>query len=189
MTETVALKEWSLALRALADGDQIVLLRKGGIVEETGAFDIVSGEFLLYPTFYHQDPGILKPRFHSRLQQEVTESPAEVTISLYATLSDVIPITDPECLEAISTKHIWTTSYTKDRFYWKSDKPLSLLLLRVFRLHHPSKIRVRREYGGCLSWIELAEPVNVGERSAVLNDEDFDRERTGILDAVSTIAG
>ena len=49
MEERAALKEWELAIRALAEGTQIVLLRKGGIVEETGEFDVVSPHFLLYP--------------------------------------------------------------------------------------------------------------------------------------------
>ena len=60
MGEVVALKEWSLALRAIREGRQTILLRKGGIVEETGAFDVVSDRFILFPTFYHQDPEILR---------------------------------------------------------------------------------------------------------------------------------
>ena len=35
-----ALKEWAVTQRSLLEGHQIVLLRKGGLIEETGDFDL-----------------------------------------------------------------------------------------------------------------------------------------------------
>jgi hypothetical protein len=189
MEERAALKEWELAIRALAEGTQIVLLRKGGIVEETGEFDVVSPHFLLYPTFYHQDANILKAAYRSWLEDARTEAPEAVPIALYAEVSDVVPLSDPEAIDALDQSHIWTTDYMKDRFFWKPEKPLTLMLLRVFRLDQEVSIPVRREYTGCLSWIQLSPPVDVTRRSAVLTDASFARERDGILDALSISAG
>ncbi len=189
VVESVALKEWSLALRALRDGDQILLARKGGIVEETGAFEVVSRNFLLYPTFYHQEPQILKPSFQGWLGQEEVIRESNVEIDLYAQLTDVIPVSDPEVLESLSDYHIWTTEYLKDRFYWKPNLPLTLLLLKVYRLDVSCRLKGLPEYGGCRSWLELKDPVSVESKSAVLDDLEFERARSGILDAVSSVAG
>ena len=46
-----ALKEWSAVVRALLDGRQRVLLRKGGIHEKR--FEVAAQEFLLFPTVAH----------------------------------------------------------------------------------------------------------------------------------------
>ena len=53
-TLTAALKEWAVTQRSLLEGHQIILLRKGGIVEETGDFDLKAKQFLIYPTYAHE---------------------------------------------------------------------------------------------------------------------------------------
>ena len=57
----MALKEWAVTCQALAEGQQILLLRKGGIHEDGKDFRVVHREFLLYPTFEHQKPELLQP--------------------------------------------------------------------------------------------------------------------------------
>ena len=47
----VALKEWAVTVRALAEGEQLLTLRKGGIREEHKHFEIEHDRFFLYPTF------------------------------------------------------------------------------------------------------------------------------------------
>ena len=57
----VAFKEWAITVRALAEGEQLLTLRKGGIREENKHFEIEHDRFFLYPTF---DPPAqrLRPR-------------------------------------------------------------------------------------------------------------------------------
>ncbi|HJY15330.1 MAG TPA: DUF1802 family protein, partial [Nitrososphaeraceae archaeon] len=50
----LALKEWNIVCRALEEGDQSILLRKGGILEYRKGFEIIQKIFLLYPTLEHQ---------------------------------------------------------------------------------------------------------------------------------------
>jgi hypothetical protein len=50
----LALKEWAIVCRALEEGKQSILLRKGGILEYKKGFEISQKIFLLYPTFEHQ---------------------------------------------------------------------------------------------------------------------------------------
>ena len=50
----VALKEWDAVCTALADGAQILLIRKGGIHEKRQRFQFEHDAFWIYPTFAHQ---------------------------------------------------------------------------------------------------------------------------------------
>jgi hypothetical protein len=43
----VALKEWAVTVRALAEGEQLLTLRKGGIREENLHFEIEHDQFFL----------------------------------------------------------------------------------------------------------------------------------------------
>src|SRR4051812_20129921 len=51
---SIAFKEWAVICRALAEGRQAVILRKGGIAEDGGRFRPEHDRFLLYPTFFHE---------------------------------------------------------------------------------------------------------------------------------------
>src|SRR5918992_6138574 len=51
---TAALKEWAIVCKALEEGRQVLLLRKGGIMEYREGFEIKHNKFLLFPTFEHQ---------------------------------------------------------------------------------------------------------------------------------------
>ena len=61
----VALKEWATVCAALGDGRQMILLRKGGIYESAGEFEIEHRQFLLFPTYLHQNAEMLKPAAHA----------------------------------------------------------------------------------------------------------------------------
>ena len=50
----IAFKEWAVTVRALAEGEQLVTLRKGGIREPDKHFSLDHERFFLYPTFDHQ---------------------------------------------------------------------------------------------------------------------------------------
>ncbi|MBS13686.1 MAG: hypothetical protein CME19_19055 [Gemmatimonadetes bacterium] len=184
-----ALKEWALAIRALGEGRQVVLMRKGGIVEETGDFDLVSERFLLYPTFYHQEPSILKPDVQSWLADMPTEAPERIPVMYCACVTDLFPVEDAEAIDRLASSHIWTAEYIKDRFYWKPEKPLTTMVLRVYRLPAPGHIDPRPEYGGCRSWVDLFEPVDVDGMIPVLDDKTFGRLRADVVDAISPVAG
>src|SRR5690349_24887348 len=56
----IAFKEWSVTVRALAEGEQLITLRKGGIREENKHFEIEHDHFFLYPTFDHQQNDLVR---------------------------------------------------------------------------------------------------------------------------------
>ncbi len=50
----IGLKEWAVTSDVLGRGDQILMLRKGGIREDGRHFKIEHETFLLYPGLYHE---------------------------------------------------------------------------------------------------------------------------------------
>src|SRR2546430_8399907 len=50
-----ALKEWASVIEALDRGDQVVLIRKGGLADRT--FGLEADRFYLFPTNYHDAGG------------------------------------------------------------------------------------------------------------------------------------
>lgn len=62
-----ALKEWSVAVEALEAGKTIMLLRKGGIREESTNFEVPYRQVWLYPTYEHQKPDLLKSEYASQV--------------------------------------------------------------------------------------------------------------------------
>ena len=49
-----------------------------------------------------------------------------------------------------------------------------MLLLRTYRIPRPVTVKVRDEYGGCRSWLELQRDLPF-EGTPVLSDDEFDR--------------
>src|SRR6187401_2490736 len=104
---SVALKEWASVCAALDHGRQIVLLRKGGIYESAGEFELEHGEFLLFPTFLHQNKSMLKPGAQHGVES-LTAEPEEIVISSAAVVSDIIQLKSRAQMDALDDEHIWT---------------------------------------------------------------------------------
>jgi hypothetical protein len=157
---SVAFKEWAVICRALAEGRQTVILRKGGIAEEGGAFRPEHAEFLLYPTFFHEHRAGVKPEFLPLLEAAEREKPEPGTIRFthFVRVTDVKHLTDLGAALALDARHAWTADVVRQRFHYRTPG-LFVLSVRVFRLPEPA-VRVERpEYAGCKTWVTLDEPV------------------------------
>src|SRR4029078_10883002 len=86
---SVALKEWASVCDALESGRQIVLLRKGGIYEAAGEFELENPQFLLFPTYLHQNLNMLKPEGHAGFSAMSAE-PGEIRISAAGVVSHIV---------------------------------------------------------------------------------------------------
>jgi len=170
-----ALKEWAVVVKALREGRQCLLLRKGGIIERNDIFEVEAPAFLMFPTYEHQDKAILRPEYHAWLDETVANRPGpdKVTIDTYATVEGVVVVQDLESLKTLEEELIWTHRYLKDRISYRPANPLYALILRAYRLLNPKTIPVLKEYGGCLSWIDLAELVSIEGAIPALSDEEF----------------
>lgn len=155
MPETVkiALKEWEPVIRALGDGRQHFLVRKGGLIEPDGKFRWPDQTFALYPTAFHARPGALKSPYDTVGPDAADEK--SVVIRFLARCRKAGRITDVKSLDRLNSGHIYTGIFFRERLKWKPDSPLEAAWLDIYRLEQPVKLPVVAAYGGCTSWIEL----------------------------------
>jgi hypothetical protein len=182
--QSIALKEWAVAIEALREGQQILIMRKGGIREETRDFQIESNSFYLYPTYEHQKKQWIKPERQHQLDLTLegwSVQDTEVSIRCYAELVEDILIQDQEQLDKLSGLHIWTNTFAEERLKWKKNQPLHVMLLRVHELLEPLKLPILPSYIGCKSWIELENSViDSANIKPVLSDEAFEKAIYGV---------
>ena len=186
ITINAALKEWNVAIDALANGDTIMLLRKGGIREESGGFTVAYRQVLLYPTFEHQNPDLLKPEYANQVQ--VVDSgwhPETIKISSFAEITNILQVSDESTLNKLFFYHIWNDNFVSDRLKWKPRQPLYILLLRTYKLTQVQDIFYRPEYGGCRSWISLNKSINITGLTPVLNDDNYHKLSAEICQIIS----
>jgi hypothetical protein len=170
---TAALKEWAIAVDALAQGQMIMLLRKGGIREQAGRFTVEQPHVWLYPTYEHQKPQWLKPDYAARVSPVASGwHPDQIQIQAWATITHSFSASEPANVAALLPFHIWNLDFVTERLKWKPKTPLSVLLLRVYRVP-PQPIAYRSEYGGCKSWIQLQEAPSPIAEHPVLSDEEY----------------
>jgi hypothetical protein len=187
-TAAPALKEWAAIVHALLEGEQIVDVRKGGLREDGRHFDVTARRVWLYPTAEHQRPELLKPAYR-HLVDLATAAPVGQTIPIagWADVTDIATISEPEHLEALASKLIWTDEYASSRLQWKQRDPLWVLVLRVYRLDEPAVIAWSDDYGGCTSWVDLAGlPADPASRPAqpALSDVAFEAKRKGVRESL-----
>ena len=180
-----ALKEWAIAVNALEKGRTIVLLRKGGIREQ-GRFTIAQKQVLLYPTYEHQQPHLLKDDYQSQVQPVAAGwHPDQVQISSVADITHIFQVREAAILDALLPFHIWNSQFVAERFQWKPKSPLYVLLLRVSNLPQPQMIDCRSEYGGCRSWIDLEVAIDLNQAVPVLSDQAYSNQLEKIHEIVS----
>ena len=182
----IAFKEWAVTVNALAQGRQVLLMRKGGIHEVTKDFRVAHPEFLLYPTYEHQNADLLKASSQSLFEETLTNSiPTDtITFSNWAQVTETIKVAELEKLQELSNHHIWTNQYTESRLRWKPMVPLSIMLLRVFKLEEPVTIPWIKEYAGCTSWVEIMPKINLGQLTPAMNDRDYQNSVASIKDCL-----
>jgi len=181
---SVALKEWAAVCSALEEGLQMILLRKGGILEAIGGFELEHPQFFLFPTYLHQNAPMLKERERNRLVM-LKEEPAEITLSSAATVTDIIRLRDRAQMDRLDQQHIWTPPLIDIRFNYRPQNPLYLLLLRVYRLKEPITIQNTPEYAGCKSWVPLEAPLSTAGARPVIDEADFEALRAQILSEIA----
>ena len=178
-----ALKEWAIVLKALTEGRQTLLLRKGGLIEKQKRFTVEHPEFFIYPTYLHQQRKGVVPEMAADLDQLLISPPSEdqVILTHYAVVRTAVPITDLEMLSRLGEHHVFTSDEVSKRFAYGKAPGLNLLLIRVCRLPQPFCLPILPHYAGCRSWVDLGRELPTAGCRPVLNDDVFDRKITDIL--------
>lgn len=166
-----ALKEWATVVKALEQGKQTVILRKGGILETASGFNIESKRFFLFPTWEHQETKHVKPEFHDFLNEVLDKKPDEGfnKISSYAEILFEKDVESNDVINNLSSFHVWSDSYIQERRNWMPEKPMKAVFLKTIKIPEIN-LPLEPEFSGCKSWIELNSDFQEG-RSVLKNDE------------------
>ena len=121
----------------------------------------------------------MQPCFGQWLREEEARktAPTEIRIEAAAEVTDVLRVDDRAKLLNLAPQHIWSPQFIHGRYDWEPYKPVFVLLLRAYRLAEPTVRPVLRQYGGCRSWIEMAEPVSTAGAVPAVSDERYERRR------------
>ena len=188
----LALKEWSIICKALEDGNQTILLRKGGILEYKKGFEIRQKSFLLFPTLEHQTEEYLQSKYLQTydllLRGNKSEDNQNKTNTLWvlARIEAIQEFHDHEMLPELEKYHIWNEKYVNMRMNYNPKKPMNALLLRVYKLPQPISIGINPEWAGCKSWIDIdiaekygnqfgSVPKMFDQSEPVIKDKEFQR--------------
>jgi hypothetical protein len=169
-----AFKEWAVICRALAEGRQALILRKGGVAEEGGVFQPEHSRFWLYPTYVHQQSDGVKPEAQPLWQAVSVERPPEGALRLthFAEVSGTFFLNRLDQALALDPLHLWSLDTVMKRFAYR-EPGLYALAVRVYRLPQAFETAIHPEYEGCKTWVELKEEVPSKGATPVLDDRQY----------------
>ncbi len=151
---STAFKEWAVICRALITGRQDIILRKGGIVEPGGSFQLLTNEFYLFPTFVHQSEDHLIASAQDLLITIDEDRPPEGTVEFRHRIhvTESFTICEPDELAALRPRHVWSDAIVTERFHrWEQN--LHVLVVTVHPVTPAIYIPWEDSYSGCKSWI------------------------------------
>jgi hypothetical protein len=170
----IAFKEWAVVCKALAEGRQSIILRKGGIAESGGEFRPEHARFWLYPTFLHEHRDGIKPSAQSLFDLAVAERPPAgiVRLSHFAEVTAVHRVTEWKQVEALDDLHIWSAEAVQAKFIYRTPG-LYVLTVRVFRNPQPHDLAETAAYAGCKTWVELDRELATDAAMVATGDEAY----------------
>ena len=182
-TSRYALKEWAVVVKALAQGRQTILLRKGGILEDRDGFTTEHREFFLYPTYLHEHADRILPSQIHRLEEALRFQPPEdrVFLSVFATVEETVFLTELDRLEKLRPYHILSDDEVRARFEYRGKPGLHVILLRVYRLEQAIELPVTPDFAGCKSWVDLGGDLSTSESRPALDDAAYRRQMESVL--------
>jgi hypothetical protein len=182
-----AFKEWAIIVEALGQGDQILILRKGGIAEGRNGFQVDHSRFLLFPTQFHQQRSQVTPggqALFDAMKPQISPSD-RVRIDYEAAVTGWRKLASLEEALRLRGQHLWRPEVIQERFDWGREQAIFVMALRVGRLRAPLDLPMLPEYGGCRSWISL-QVEDTPDSSIPVLDSDAYRVR---IDAIESALG
>jgi hypothetical protein len=169
-----AFKEWAVICKALAEGRQAIVLRKGGVAEKTDEFQVEQPRFWLYPTYVHQQRDGVTADVLPLLEQAEAERPPEGVVRLthFADTAGVYHLHNLPAALLLGGMHSWSAATVKSRFEYKHPG-LFVLPVRVYKAAQAWNLTETAHYAGCRSWVELERELPTEGAAPVLSDEAY----------------
>jgi hypothetical protein len=169
-----AFKEWAVVVEAIGRGDQIVIMRKGGIDEGEHGFEIKHRKFWLFPTQFHQQRDMVVADAAKAWPAKALKGDQDKASIQYACeVVTHIELNGIEQIARLRGQHIWKDEVLIKRMTSGDRNCLHALLVRTFALPKPSNIPMHDSYAGCKSWIQLQSAPKIDLLQPVLDDEAF----------------
>ena len=182
----IAFKEWAVVVDALGRGEQVLILRKGGIREQRGQFHVDHHEFWLFPTQYHESERSIIPSKRPVLREIAGAAVKDfVDIEYYAVTDSALKVADPAMLSRLQGRHIWNEQVLQERFQFGREPGVHALLTRVYRRPSSMRLPMHESYGGCKSWVELERSLSTEGLTPVLSDVEYNAQRDEICERLS----
>jgi hypothetical protein len=171
-----AFKEWAVVVDALGHGGQILILRKGGLAEGPGGFQMEHPRFLLFPTLFHQQRESVIPAAQARFDELAPNFPPpdKIRLQYFAEVVFSGKLHSIADANALHGQHVWRDEVIAQRFDWGRDKAIFALAVRVYRLPQILEITSRSDYAGCKSWVELDHEISAEASDPVLANDAFE---------------
>lgn len=183
----IAFKEWAVVADALGRGEQIVILRKGGISEGRGGFQVEHDRFLLFPTLLHQQRESVLTAAQARYDIIAPGLSAEMLrLEYFAEVVDWKFVDSFEAAQHLRGQHVWRDEVIRDRFDWGKSKSIYAMAVRVHRLPQSIELPMRAEYGGCKSWVDLGCDISPANAQPVLDEATFQSKLAQFSAALSS---
>ena len=186
LQSNIALKEWAVVCDELLAGRQVVILRKGGILEQKRGFQIEHESFFLYPNTEHQSREQLKPALHGKLDSygPPARVSGKIAIAGFGRVVDIVKTADPAKLRALEPVTCWTQALFDMRINYKPEKPNFVVTVRAYKLPGAIEVPYHEDYAGCHSWVPLKAQLDA-TGLPVLPDDEFEAARRKVLMFVS----
>ena len=169
-----ALKEWAVICEALGQGRQAILLRKGGIAETGGEFNVEEMRFWLFPTYTHQQTDGVNDELKPLLEEVLVDRPPAgiVRLRYWAEVTGLFRIGAELSALLLSHLHGWSEEAVRMRFNYRAPG-LNLLAVRVYRAAMVHEVPELPRYAGCHSWVELEAPLPTEGSTPVLDEDSY----------------
>jgi len=183
-------KEWAIVVDALGRGDQILILRKGGISEGRDGFQVEHDHFLLFPTLFHQQRELITEAAQARFDQVAPHWPPPeiVRLEFYGEVVACRQLESRSSAELLRGQHCWRDEVIAQRFDWGRARNIFALAVRVHRLPLAIELPNSPAYGGCKSWVELDRDIVTTGASPVMDQPAFDLKLNQFLSALNVPA-
>jgi len=139
-----ALKEWASVIDALDRGEQVVLIRKGGLADPH--FGLEADRFYLFPTNYHDAGG---------------GEPTHVPITHWAEVVRTWQVRDLDTLFRLEPLVAMDRATLETRYKFRPDQAINVIAVRAWRLAKPANIKMTEAYVGCRSWVSIDEEIDI----------------------------
>lgn len=166
-----SLKEWSTVIDALGRGEQVILIRKGGIADPK--FGLEAEQFYLYPTYFHHQGG--------------DEHRPSVTITHWCEVVRTWSIRDLDLLHRVAPLVAIPEDTLEARYRFRPDQALHVIGVRVYALPRAAGVVFRDEYAGCKSWLSVDEEIDISGSIPVISEAAL-QAKLGAIDSLLTVA-